>query len=328
MSGYAIMRCKKLATMGSVASSLQHCYRDRETPNADATRTPENEHHAAQSTTEAMGKLRELLPEKRRKDAVLAVEYVMTASPEWWQSASPQQQAEFFARSKQWLADKYGADRIVTASIHRDEASPHLSAFVVPLTQDGRLSAKEFIGGRQKMRDDQTSYAQRVADLGLERGIEGSRAKHQAVKSYYAAIQKEPGHVTITPQAVEPRQYKAQGLAERLGLSKRVETPEAVAERLTAAVRAGYAPALQAAAGARQERQKAKQAQDTAEDLRERLKPVLDALGPLNEANRAKVAAIIKAVGEKALSQQREEQRQKAAQRQQERGRDRGGYSR
>ena len=190
------------------------------------------------------------------------------------------------------------------------------------------LSAKEFIGGRQKMRDDQTSYAQRVADLGLERGIEGSRAKHQAVKSYYAAIQKEPGHVTITPQAVEPRQYKAQGLAERLGLSKRVETPEAVAERLTAAVRAGYAPALQAAAGARQERQKAKQAQDTAQDLRERLKPVLDALGPLNEANRAKVAAIIKAVGEKALSQQREEQRQKAAQRQQERGRDRGGYSR
>ena len=61
MSGYAIMRCKKLATMGSVASSLQHCYRDRETPNADATRTPENEHHAAQTTDEAMGKLRELL---------------------------------------------------------------------------------------------------------------------------------------------------------------------------------------------------------------------------------------------------------------------------
>ena len=309
MSGYAIMRCKKLATMGSVASSLQHCYRDRETPNADATRTPENEHHAAQSTSEAMGKLRELLPEKRRKDAVLAVEYVMTASPEWWKSASQAQQTEFFTRSKQWLADKYGADRIVTASIHRDEASPHLSAFVVPLTQDGRLSAKEFIGGRQKMRDDQTSYAQRVADLGLERGIEGSRAKHQAVKSYYAAIQRESGHAVITPGALEPRRYKAEGLAEKLGLMKRVEAPEAVAERLTAAVRAGYAPAIQAAAGARQERKKAKQAQDTARDLRERLEPVLDALGPLNEAYRAKVAAIIKAAGEKALAEQQQDQR-------------------
>ena len=328
MSGYAIMRCKKLATMGSVASSLQHCYRDRETPNADATRKPENEHYAAQSTTEAMGKLRELLPEKRRKDAVLAVEYVMTASPEWWKSASPQQQAEFFTRSKQWLADKYGADRIVTASIHRDEASPHLSAFVVPLTQDGRLSAKEFIGGRQKMRDDQTSYAQRVADLGLERGIEGSRATHQTVKSYYAAIQQEPGHVTITPQALEPRRYKTQGLAEKLGLMKRVEAPEAVAERLTAAVRAGYAPAIQAAAGARQERQKAKQAQDTAQDLRNRLKPVMDALQPLSEANRAKVASVIISVGQKALEMQRESQRKRQKVRQQERGRDRDGYGR
>ncbi|WP_251033333.1 plasmid recombination protein, partial [Escherichia coli] len=40
---------------------------------------------------------------------------------------------------------KYGKDRVVAAVVHRDEATPHLSAFVVPLTQDGRLSAKEFI---------------------------------------------------------------------------------------------------------------------------------------------------------------------------------------
>ncbi|MGK3681365.1 hypothetical protein ACSLOD_28220, partial [Escherichia coli] len=38
----------------------------------------------SKSTDQAMGRVRELLPEKRRKDAVLAVEYVMTASPEWW----------------------------------------------------------------------------------------------------------------------------------------------------------------------------------------------------------------------------------------------------
>ncbi|MES9125717.1 plasmid recombination protein, partial [Cutibacterium acnes] len=82
MAAYAIMRCKKLSGMGSVAAALQHCYRERETPNADAERTPDNEHRAATSTDAAMGRLRELLPEKRRKDAVLAVEYVMTASPE------------------------------------------------------------------------------------------------------------------------------------------------------------------------------------------------------------------------------------------------------
>ncbi len=42
MANYAIMRCKKLTGMGSVASALQHCYRERETPNANAERTPEN----------------------------------------------------------------------------------------------------------------------------------------------------------------------------------------------------------------------------------------------------------------------------------------------
>lgn len=151
---FAIMRAKKLNSMGTVAAALQHCYRDRETPNADQERTPDNEHLAARSTDEAMGQLRERLPEKRRKDAVLAVEYVMTASPEWWNTASSDQQQAFFTRSVEWLADKYGADNIVTATVHRDELTPHLSAFVVPRTADGRLSAKEFIGNRQKMRDD------------------------------------------------------------------------------------------------------------------------------------------------------------------------------
>jgi len=183
---YAIMRCKKLASMGSAASALKHCYRERDTANADASKTPQNEHHAARTTDEAMGKLRDLLPEKRRKDAVLAVEYLMTASPEWWKQATPEQQQAFFQRSRQWLADKYGEQNIIAATVHRDETSPHLSAFVVPLTKDGRLSAKEFIGNKAQMSRDQTTYAERVADLGLQRGIEGSKAKHVTIQRYYA----------------------------------------------------------------------------------------------------------------------------------------------
>ncbi|MCP1652792.1 MULTISPECIES: MobV family relaxase [Gammaproteobacteria] len=318
MAAYAIMRCKKLAKMGNVAAALQHCYRERETPNAEANRTPDNEHRAARSTDEAMGRLRELLPEKRRKDAVLAVEYVMTASPEWWGTATPQQQAAFFDQAQQWLADKYGADRLITASIHRDEATPHLSAFVVPLTQDGRLSAKEFIGDRRKMQQDQTTFAEAVRDLGLERGIEGSRATHQHVKSYYAAIERQPGHATITSQAIEPRVLR-KGI-----FSKDVETPEAVARRITQAVQAGYAPTVQMASGARQERQKARQAQETARTLRNRVQPVLDALGPLNRDMQAKAVQIIKAVGEKLLAEQREATRQRQAERLRSRGRDHG----
>lgn len=266
---YAIMRAKKLANMGSVAASMQHCYRERETHNADQERTPDNQHLVAKSTDEAMGKLRALLPEKRRKDAVLAVEYVMTASPEWFDKATPEQEKAFFQRSLQWLADKYGADRIVTASIHRDEATPHLSAFVVPLTQDKRLSAKEFIGSRDKMRVDQTSYAGRVADLGLERGIEGSKATHQTIQQHYAAIQQGvKTHASISTKALEPR-VLSKGL-----FTKVVETPEQVAERLADSVNKGFADTVAAASMALQERRRAKEMQDTANDLRKRLESI------------------------------------------------------
>lgn len=184
----AIMRCEKLSSMGSVAGALKHCYRERETPNAVPERTSQNQHGKAKSTDEAMGRLRELLPAKRRKDAVLAVEYVMTASPEWWKKASKSDQVEFFNQAHRWLASKYGDKNIFVATIHHDETSPHLSAFVVPLTKDGRLSAKDFIGNRAQMSADQTSFAKAVKHLGLERGVEGSKATHTTISEYYRRV--------------------------------------------------------------------------------------------------------------------------------------------
>jgi len=280
------MRCKKLAALGSVAASMQHCYRERETHNADEERTPHNQHLGAKSTDEAMGKLRALLPEKRRKDAVLAVEYMMTASPEWFDTATPEQEKAFFQRSLQWLADKYGADRIVTASIHKDEATPHLSAFVVPLTNDKRLSAKEFIGSREKMRADQTSYAGCVADLGLERGIEGSKATHQTIQQHYAAIQRGVApKATLSPQSVEPRILR-KGL-----FSSDVETPEVIADRLTKAINEGFAGTIATASTALQERRRAKEMHDTANDLRKRLESLQ---APFKGLTKDQVAQVLK----------------------------------
>ena len=231
------MRAEKLVNMGSVAASMQHCYRERETRNADPKRTPDNQHLVAKNTDEAMGKLRALLPEKRRKDAVLAVEYVMSASPEWFATATPEQEKALFQQSLQWLADKYGADRIITASIHRDETTPHLSAFVVPLTQDKRLSAKEFIGSRDKMRADHTRE-----------------------------------RATISPQTVEPRVLEKAGFFDKArGRGDLVESPEMIAERLTKAVNNGFAGTVATASTVAQERRKAREARNTAKGLRKRL---------------------------------------------------------
>lgn len=321
---FAIMRAKKLNSMGSVAASLQHCYRDRDTPNANQARTADNEHHAAQSTDEAMGKLRDLLPDKRRKDAVLAVEYVMTASPEWWETATAAQQADFFEQSKDWLAKKYGAENIVTASIHRDETSPHLSAFVVPMTADGRLSAKEFIGNRSKMTADQTSFAKAVQHLGLERGIQRSRATHTSIKQHYAAIERGiASGVTISPETVEPKVLK-KGI-----FTKEVESPGQVAERLTKAVKDAYQPMAANAAVSSQERRRSKDLQKTLQEQQKRLQAAQEPFKGLSREQFKKLV-VDAAVMRQENAMAKEAKKQRAVERQKERreSRDRGGFSR
>ena len=234
MSNYAIMRCAKLKTMGGVASSLQHNFRERETLNADADRTPDNEHLSAQSTDEAMGQLRELLPEKRRKDAVIAVEYLFTTSPEWAKAASEAAQARFFVESMKWLENKYGAQNVITATIQRDETTPHLSAFVVPITGDGRLSAKEFIGNKAKMSADQTSFAEAVEEVGLKRGVKGSKARHQTISQYYARVNdSERGEIKQSKTEEVALDVQPRVLSKTL-FTRDEETPEAIAERVLA----------------------------------------------------------------------------------------------
>lgn len=288
---FAIMRAKKLASMGSVASSMQHNFRERETPNADPERSPDNEHLQAQTTDEAMGKLRELLPEKRRKDAVLVVEYVMTASPEWWKTATEDQQKAFFERSQGWLADKYGKQNILVASIHRDETSPHLSAFVVPKTADGRLSAKDFIGNRDKMRKDQTTFAERVADLGLERGIEGSKATHQRISAHYSALENASRSIPhITVDELKPQKLKGETLAEKVFGAK--ETDLGVAHRLTNKIKIYAEPLAKTAATASQDAKKAKEYQETAKNIRNQLNGIREPFKGLTREQMTEVISL------------------------------------
>ena len=74
------------------------------------------------------------LPEKRRSDAVLCIEHLITASPTWsgW---GTEKEHEFFENSKKWLEKQYGSKNVVAVSIHRDETTPHLIAYVVPLDE-------------------------------------------------------------------------------------------------------------------------------------------------------------------------------------------------
>ena len=300
MRYFAIMRCKKLKTMGCVASALQHCFRERETLNADPEMTPENVHLAASTSNEAMGLLRGQLPEKYRKDAVLAVEYVMTASPEWWENATEKQQDGFFRESLEWLQQKYGKDRVIAATVHRDELTPHLSAFVVPLTEDGRLSAKQFVGNRSVLRNDQTTFANKVARFGLQRGVVGSPARHQRVKAHYAAIQKPIEHPQMNPEAIRPQVVKK-------GVFRDVmETPEQIVQRINLRMHEVYEPLISDARETRQARENARKVMDHARAMQRDMGGFYDVLRNLPSEL---YAPLLSQFQDKAAELQREQQR-------------------
>ena len=186
---YAILRTAKLKSFGEIGGSLSHNYRTRPTPNADSTRTPDN-HHSVSKRDLVMDGIKNRLPEKTRKNAVLAIEYLITASPEWsgWQNKEKEQ--EFFKRSVEWLEKRHGKENVIATSIHRDETTPHLIAYVVPIDQKGKLNARSFLGGRATLSKMQTEFHSKVKDLGLDRGLEGSKAEHKTIKEFYAELQE------------------------------------------------------------------------------------------------------------------------------------------
>jgi uncharacterized protein YciI len=124
-----------------------------------------------------------------RKNAVYAIEYLISASPAWFKDKTQQEQNRYFQDALEWLRAQYGKENIVCAGVHRDETSPHLFVYVIPL-KDNKLNAKAFVGGsKHRLEDMQTDFAKKVcAPHGLQRGQEKSRAKHTEIRHWYSVI--------------------------------------------------------------------------------------------------------------------------------------------
>lgn len=190
MTEYAILRVKKLKSEVAILGSLRHTFREQPTPNADPDRLASNTLYGAESTAEAMKEFRSRLPEKVRKNAVLALEYLITASPEAMQGKSRSEQDSYLSDSLEWLREKHGSENVFCGAVHRDELTPHLAVYVMPKDDAGKLNCRKFLGDRGALRQMQTDFADRVGKRhGLRRGVEGSKARHQTVSRFYSTIQ-------------------------------------------------------------------------------------------------------------------------------------------
>ncbi|MEA5573444.1 MobV family relaxase [Calothrix sp. UHCC 0171] len=192
---FAVCRIQKIKSWGALSRSQSHTLRLVDTPNAN----PEIKN------LEIIGNITNLNLEtlvrekigsqKIRSDAVLAVEMLLSASPEYFRPDAPhkggiyeqQRLNNFVDAVVKWLKKSWG-DRIVQAELHLDEMTPHIHAYLVPLDERGKLNCKALFGTRVKMYELQDSFAAAVAHLGIIRGVKGSVATHETVRKYYSAV--------------------------------------------------------------------------------------------------------------------------------------------
>ena len=118
--------------------------------NIDPERTPQNFHLVQPSGRYRAIANRQIQEAgcRTRKDSVLLMEALVTASPEYLAGKSERELRRYFGRAVEFMKTKQDPSTFVSAVVHMDEANPHMHLLFVPLTQDKRLSAKEFADDR------------------------------------------------------------------------------------------------------------------------------------------------------------------------------------
>ena len=111
---------------------------------------------------------------KLRSDAVKSLGIVLTGSHEQMKKIFKNKKAlkHWLNQSFDFLIEEFGQENIVRLDLHMDERTPHLHAVVVPLTSDGRLSAREVIGNKSNIKRLRKVYAQKLTKLHLGYGVE------------------------------------------------------------------------------------------------------------------------------------------------------------
>ncbi|WP_426704506.1 MobV family relaxase [Staphylococcus shinii] len=125
---------------------------------------------------------------KIRTDAVKHIDGLITSDSEFFDNQTPEDTKQFFEHAKEFLEQEYCKDNLLYATVHMDEKTPHMHYGVVPITDDGRLSAKQVVGNKKALTEFQDRFNEYVNQRGydLERGQsrQVTNAKHEQISQY------------------------------------------------------------------------------------------------------------------------------------------------
>lgn len=193
---YAIMRFAK-RKRGSINSMEAHNERKKEkyksNPDIEVNRSNDN-YHIVQPHHKYYAEIMYRVEQaecKVRKDSVLMVETLITASPEFMHALPAEEQREYFERAVAFIKQEVGEKNVFAATIHMDEKTPHMHICFTPITEDNRLSAKRVLGNQQKLSEWQSKFHCHMSGrwTELERGVSAmeSHRKHIPVWLYKKA---------------------------------------------------------------------------------------------------------------------------------------------
>lgn len=150
------------------------------------------------------------LTRKPQKNASSAVEIVISGSPEWFNSHTPSQWMGYFKDARTFLGERFGSQNVLSWNVHCDEKTPHMHVLFVPIRETAKGNAytsSQFLGGKNGLREFQDQlYAKVGKKFGMERGVEGSKARHTDQYQWAAQITDRAEHVIERETAVVARE--------------------------------------------------------------------------------------------------------------------------
>ena len=202
-----VFRFEKVKTVAGFVARIGHNERTHPPANADQARKVDVLISAGPDPSETLSN--KIAGIKHRKDAVLAVEAILSASPEFF--ALDQDKIEYgkwnyakveaFKKAGTEFFKREFGENLVSLSFHTDEATPHFQAIFIPIL-DKKLNANKILGDRKKMSQWQDKAHAAVAHLGIDRGLKGSKSRHERVRSYYNDVNSMLPEIPLAPNII------------------------------------------------------------------------------------------------------------------------------
>jgi len=198
MSQYAIMRFQKCRA-GGVAARNRHNERKKteykSNPNIDRSKSHLNYHLVQPEGTykQAYENRVNTVGCRTRSNSTVLVETLITASPEILNDMTPDGQRQFFERAAAFLYERIGKENVISAVVHMDETTPHMHLCFVPITEKGRLSAKDILGNAQALSKWQDAFHAWMAERypALSRGLPRRITHRKHIPPYQFRMAKD-----------------------------------------------------------------------------------------------------------------------------------------